>query len=37
MAKTYQEIIAEARKAVPEVSPEDAKARLAAGRPEKKS
>jgi adenylyltransferase/sulfurtransferase len=33
MAKTYQEIISEARKSVPEVSPEDAKAKLGAGKP----
>ena len=33
MAKTYQEIISEARKSVPEVSPEDAKTKLAAGKP----
>ncbi|HWP64459.1 MAG TPA: molybdopterin-synthase adenylyltransferase MoeB [Candidatus Limnocylindria bacterium] len=33
MAKTYQELMAEARAAVPEVSPEEVKARLAAGKP----
>jgi molybdopterin/thiamine biosynthesis adenylyltransferase/rhodanese-related sulfurtransferase len=33
MAKTYQELMGEARAAVPEVSPEEAKARLAAGKP----
>jgi adenylyltransferase/sulfurtransferase len=33
MAKTYQEIMSEARSAVPEVSADDVKARLAAGKP----
>jgi adenylyltransferase/sulfurtransferase len=33
MAKTYQELMNEARTAVPEVSPEDVKGRLAAGKP----
>jgi len=33
MAKSYQEIMDEARKVVPEVSPDEVKARLAAGKP----
>jgi adenylyltransferase/sulfurtransferase len=33
MAKTYQEIMDEARKVVPEVSPDEVKSRLATGKP----